>query len=63
MTHYLTVVEKGASRRIVGQVLGPSDDVEPGPDFSPVSLARMKAGGAIVKGKPTASGGSAPGPQ
>lgn len=37
-------------------VLGPNGDVEPGPDVFPLSLARMKTSGAIVKGtKPKAT--------
>ena len=34
-------------------VLGPSEEVDPALDLSPLSLARMKTSGTIVKGKST----------
>ena len=34
-------------------VLGPDGEVDPEPDRSPLSLARMKTSGTIVKGKST----------
>ena len=34
-------------------VLGPDEEVDPAPGISPLSLARMKTSGTIVKGKST----------
>ena len=34
-------------------VLGPDGEVDPAPDRSPLSLARMKTSGTIVRGKST----------
>ena len=34
-------------------VLGPDEKVDPAPGVSPLSLARMKTSGTIVKGKST----------